>query len=170
MPLDPKSSKFTSLMPVLYWFTVLATYIHHLKCSVINQSHISFSHSNHPQISISNSSEDVITTQQHQHNNTEGESLAIEFIEYIILGIIVFLLVILLLALRYIRTLKHKCPRWCCSWFPDPEITEKQEPIDKIFQTEHSYPMAYYGNDNDDGEIDDTRTSQTSKEIECDKL
>lgn len=54
-----------------------------------------------------------------------NDALKIELLEYFILGAIVGLLLLLLGLLRYMFTLKEKCPSFCCAWFPTPELKQK---------------------------------------------
>lgn len=57
------------------------------------------------------------------------DSLKVGFLEYLILGIIVALLLVLLFLLRFLMTLKNRCPQFCCSWVPSTETRNRSSTV-----------------------------------------
>ena len=66
---------------------------------------------------------DHIAVRDHTRNT---DALAIEFLEYLVLGVVVLLLLVILFVLRYMLAMKEKCPNFCCAWFPSPERSLKK--------------------------------------------
>ncbi len=79
------------------------------------------------------------------------DSLKIELLEYLILGVIVALLLVLLFILRYLLTLKDKCPHFCCAWVPSAET--KKSRSSTVSRPKFDKPTATTGLENDTSQL-----------------
>jgi len=118
---------------VLIGLPFLATFIEQFSCGSITRGHESAA-SDHSDLS----GQMWLSEQQHSSGRSGNtDALRIEFIEYIVLAVIVLFLVALLFMLRYMLKLKERCPQFCCGWFPSPELRHaKQYPQTMDFHTE----------------------------------